>query len=183
MDTSVSLLERLAAAPSDPDWRRLYDLYAPLLHRWAAKAGVPDADDLVQDVMVAVHRDIRGFARRGPGAFRGWLRAVLANRLREHFRRKAAAPSPVPDELADAGGALSRMWDREHDEHVARQLLRRVEGDFTPVTWAAFRRQVIDGLAAKDAAAELGLTVNAALIAKSRVLARLRAEAAGLVVA
>ena len=53
--------------------------------------------------------------------------------------------------------------------------------DFAPVTWAAFRRQVIDGICETDAAAELGLSVNAALIAKSRVLSRPRAEATGLI--
>jgi hypothetical protein len=31
MDTSPSLLGRLAAAPADDDWRRLLDLYQPLL--------------------------------------------------------------------------------------------------------------------------------------------------------
>ena len=32
METSVSLLERLAGAPTDDDWRLLLDLYQPLLH-------------------------------------------------------------------------------------------------------------------------------------------------------
>ena len=30
METAVSLLERLAGAPSEDDWRRLNDLYRPL---------------------------------------------------------------------------------------------------------------------------------------------------------
>jgi hypothetical protein len=48
METSASLLERLAVAPSDDDWRRLDDLYRPLLRAWMARAGVApcDADDL-----------------------------------------------------------------------------------------------------------------------------------------
>ena len=96
-------------------------------------------------------------------------------------RSQVAAPSPIPDEREDEAGALSRVWDREHDEHVARQLLRRVEVDFAPVTWAAFRRQVFDGICETDAAAELGLSVNAALIAKSRVLSRPRTVATGLI--
>jgi RNA polymerase sigma-70 factor (ECF subfamily) len=183
-ETSASLLDRLAAGPSDADWRRLYDLYAPLLRGWAARAGVPaaDADDLVQEVMLAVHRDVGRFDRRGPGAFRAWLWRVLANRLREHARRRPADPATPARlaELEDADGRLSRLWDREHDAHVARQLLARAESDFAPATWAAFRRQVLDGEPAAAVAAELGLSVNAVLIAKSRVLRRLRAEAGGL---
>jgi hypothetical protein len=38
MDTSGSLLERLAGAPTDDDWRRLDDLYRPLLRAWMARA-------------------------------------------------------------------------------------------------------------------------------------------------
>jgi hypothetical protein len=49
METSVSLLDSIASAPTDDDWRRLNDLYQPLLRAWIARAGVPasDVDDLV----------------------------------------------------------------------------------------------------------------------------------------
>jgi RNA polymerase sigma-70 factor (ECF subfamily) len=85
------------------------------------------------------------------------------------------------DELASPESELSRLWDREHDTHVARQALRIVEPDFAPATWQAFRRQVIDGLSAAAAAKEARITLNAALLAKSRVLKRLRQEVAGLI--
>ncbi len=186
MDTSPSLLERLAAAPSDDDWRRLADLYAPLLRAWLARAGVPpaDRDDLLQDVLMAVVRDVGRFDRRGPGAFRAWLRGILANRVRDHARRWAARPPAGgldPDALADPASDPSRQWDREHDEWVAARALARVRAEVTPPTWAAFARQVLDGRPARDAAAELGVSVNAVLVAKSRVLKRVRAEVAGLV--
>ena len=42
-------------------------------------------------------------------------------------------------------------------------------------------RQVQDGQPAAEVAEELGISVNAVLIAKSRVLKRLREKAAGLV--
>jgi len=59
--------------------------------------------------------------------------------------------------------------------------MRAVEGDFAPATWAAFRRQVIDGCPPADVAAELGLSLNAVVLAKSRVLKRLREELRGLI--
>ncbi len=77
--------------------------------------------------------------------------------------------------------ALSRLWDRDHDEHVAASLLRRVQGDFTPATWQAFLRHVLEGAPAARVAEELGLSLNSVLLAKSRVLKRLRQELAGLV--
>jgi len=191
MDTSVSLIDRLAADPSEPDWRRLHDVYRPLLHRWAARAGVPgaDADDLAQDVMVVVVAEVGGFVRRGDGAFRAWLRGILANRLKAFFRTRDRRPVATGDgdfhamlhELECPGSSLSVLWDREHDRHVAGQLMLRVQGDFAATTWRAFRLQVLDGQSALQVAEELGLSLNAVLLAKSRVLKRLREELRGLV--
>jgi RNA polymerase sigma-70 factor (ECF subfamily) len=55
------------------------------------------------------------------------------------------------------------------------------EAEFEPKTWQAFRRQVLDEAQPKTVAAELEMTVNAVLIAKSRVLKRLRELARGLI--
>jgi RNA polymerase sigma-70 factor (ECF subfamily) len=49
------------------------------------------------------------------------------------------------------------------------------------VTWQAFRRQVIDDRPPAEVAAELGVSLNAVIQAKSRVMKRLRAELRGLV--
>jgi RNA polymerase sigma-70 factor (ECF subfamily) len=191
METSVSLLERLAGAPTDDDWRRLLDLYQPLLRAWMARAGVAasDADDLVQEVLLVVFREVGGFEHRGKGAFRSWLRTILANRVRDYFRGQKYRPTATGDsdflrrldELESPDSALSRLWDREHDQHVAESLMQRVQGDFEPATWQAFRRHVLEGEPAAQVAEALGLSLNSVLLAKSRVLKRLRQELAGLV--
>jgi RNA polymerase sigma-70 factor (ECF subfamily) len=139
METSVSLLGRIAGAPTEDDWRRLDQLYRPLLRAWMARAGVAaaDVDDLVQDVLVVVSREIAGFEWRGQGAFRAWLRKIVANRMRDYFRRQKYRPTATGgsdflrrlDELESPDSALSRLWDREHDQHVTTSLLRRVQGD------------------------------------------------------
>jgi RNA polymerase sigma-70 factor (ECF subfamily) len=191
METSVSLLERLAGTPSDDDWRRLVEVYQPLLRAWMARAGVPeaDADDLAQEVLLVVFREVGRFQRRGRGAFRAWLRTILAYRVRDYFRGQKYRPTATGDsgflrrldELESPESALSRLWDREHDEHVAASLMRRVQGDFAPATWQAFRRHVLEGEPAGRVAEALGLSLNSVLLAKSRVLTRLRQELAGLV--
>jgi RNA polymerase sigma-70 factor (ECF subfamily) len=191
VETSASLLDRLTSTPSDADWRRLFDLYAPLLGTWLARAGVPahDRDDLTQEVLLVVVREVANFERRRPGAFRTWLRGILGNRVLDYFRKQAApavavggsAALDVLEQLADPDSSLSREWDREHDRHVASRAMDRVRVDFTETTWQAFTRQVLEGRSALEVSAELGISRNAALVAKSRVLARVRAELAGLV--
>jgi RNA polymerase sigma-70 factor (ECF subfamily) len=191
METSVSLLERLAGTPTDDDWRRLHDLYQPLLRAWIARAGVSpaDADDLVQEVLLVVFREVAGFDRQRPGAFRSWLRTILVHRLRDFFRSARYRPVATGDssfldrlnELESPDSALSRQWEREHDEYVVARLLRAVQPDFSPTTWQAFQRYVMEGQPAASVAQELNLSIDSVLAAKSRILRRLREELAGFV--
>lgn len=191
-ETSVSLLER-ARDPADRDaWNRLVELYAPLLGGWLRRHGAPrpDIDDLVQDVLVVLMRRLPEFRHNGrAGAFRHWLRSVMVHSLRRSARARRRHPdasaaadlTPMLDQLEDAGSHLSRLWDREHDLHVARRLLAWVEPEVRPDTWRAFWRQVLEGASAAAVAAELGISPNAALIAKSRVLKRLREHGVGFI--
>jgi RNA polymerase sigma factor (sigma-70 family) len=189
--TSATLLERLRD-PRDADaWARLNDLYAPLIRAWAERLGVrgADADDLVQDVLTVVVRRFPDFVHpERPGAFRGWLRAIAVNCARDAWRSRRVTPQAPGGtdfggylaRLEDPGDALSREWDREHDVYVARRLLERIKPDFEAKTWELFRRFVVDGQPAEEVAAACATTPNAVYIAKSRVLARLREEAGGL---
>ncbi len=183
METSLTWLGRLTGGADAADWQQLNDVYGPLLGAWLARAGVPasDRDDVIQEVLMVVVRRVSEFEHRGPGAFRAWLRGILANHTKKFFRTRHDSPAVDLDQLIGDDTALSRVWDREHDEHLAARALCAVEGDFAPATWAAFRRQVIDGLPPAEVAAELGLSLNAVILAKSRVLKRLRAELRGLV--
>ena len=83
------------------------------------------------------------------------------------------------NELEDPTSDLSRLWDREHDRHVAGRLLALVQGDFSPTTWQAFLR-LMSGDKAAGVAADLKISVNAAYLAKSSVIKRLRQELEGL---
>lgn len=188
--TSFSLLDRLQSQPDNASWKRLTDLYTPLICSWLKRNSVThdDRDDLVQDVLAIVARRLPQFQHnKRTGAFRSWLRTITVNCLRDFWRAKRLRPvaggsdfPKVLDQLADPNSDLSRLWDQEHDRHVARRLLELIEGDFQPSTWRAFRRVSLEGASPDAVAAELGLTVNAVFIAKSRVLARLRQEAEGL---
>jgi RNA polymerase sigma-70 factor (ECF subfamily) len=189
--TSLSLLNRLRSRPDAESWRRLVELYTPLIQGWLRRHAVApaDADDLTQEVMTVVVRELPHFEHNQQrGAFRSWLRTITVNRLRvlwrsRHYRPVATGDSnflKVLDELEDPNSGLSRLWDHEHDQHVARRLLELVEPQFEPTTWRAFRRVVFDGVKAAVVAGELHISVNAVLLAKSRVLSRLRQEMEGL---
>jgi RNA polymerase sigma-70 factor (ECF subfamily) len=182
--TSASLLQQARDRRAEA-WDRLVALYVPLLHAWLTAAGLQpaDRDDLTQRVLEVLVRQLPDFEHSGqPGAFRAWLRGIAVNLLHEHWRSR---PTPAADsvlaQLADPNGGLSRLWDEQHDRHVLHGLMELVRPEFTPSTWQAFRRLAMEGAAARAVAEELGLSVNAVLIARSRVVARLRQAAQGLV--
>ena len=186
-ETPHSLLERLRRHPSDGCWSRLVELYTPLIRGWVRRFGAreSDIDDLVQEVMAVVVQKLPAFDHCGQkGAFRRWLRTIAINRTQHHFRARAKAdrdPAEPVVEVPDPNGDLDLHWEQEHDKFVTERLLELMRPEFAESTWRAFLRQVVDEVGAADVAKELGITVNAALIAKSRVLRRLRKEIQGLV--
>ncbi len=63
----------------------------------------------------------------------------------------------------------------------SRSLLDLVRPAFSNTSWTAFELLAIHGRSAADVAAQLGVSPNAVLVAKSRILRRLREEAEELV--
>lgn len=191
-ETSLSLLDRVCQQTDSESWDRLVELYAPLLRRWLKRYEVQhaDAEDLLQEVFTVLVRELPKFKHnRRTGAFRSWLRTILVHRLRDYWRSRQYRPRATGktgfldqlDELAADTSGVSQVWNREHDEYVMKRLMDTVQGQFEPKTWQAFRRQVVDGLRADAVAAELGVSLGSAYVAKSRVLNALRRESEGLV--
>lgn len=191
-ETSLSLLEQIRD-PDHPDsWDRLVALYGPLIRTWLKKYDVQhnDADDLAQEVLLAVSNDLGKFEHRGQtGSFRAWLKAILVNRLRKFWRARDRHPQAHGDSdidvrlaaLDDPSSEVSQIWNQQHDQYVLSQLLAITEPYFESVTWNAFCRVALDGAKAAVVAEELDISLNAVCLAKSRVLRRLRQESEGLV--
>ena len=190
--TSQSLLERARNSSDAASWRRLTDLYSPLIRRWIrANVDQPaDADDLVQEVLATLVRELPRFEHnQRPGAFRAWLRSVTVNRLREYWKSRRGGLQAAGGEgalarllqLEEPESPLARAWDDEHDRHVAQALLDSIRLEFQSATWVAFEQTAREGRPVAEVAAELRLTPNAVMIAKSRVLKRLRQVAGDLI--
>src|SRR5262245_2192613 len=182
--TPVSLLERLRQPVDQAAWDRFVDLYTPLLYHWARRFGFaePDAADFLQDIFAILVRELPQFSYEPTKRFRGWLWTIAVNKWRERQRRVGARPMAVPDgfEVADPLDAAHEFDEAEYHKYVVDRALQLMKADFQPATWQACWQYVVEGRPAADVAAELGITVNAVHLAKSRVLRRLRRELEGL---
>ena len=190
-ETRQSLLLRAQNGETEA-WEDLTGLYRPLILGWLHRQGVRggDLEDLGQEVLLSVVRHLPDFRHSGRrGAFRAWLRTIVCSRTADYWRAIDADPrarggsgaTAALEEIADPDSALNRRWDEEHDRYVLQCLLDLVEEEFEPLTLRAFRRLALDGISGADAARELGLSVSAVYVAKSRVLQRIRQEAEGLI--
>lgn len=190
-ETRHSLLQRVQTGETDA-WKDLVDLYRPLILAWLNRQGVPagDLEDLSQEVLLSVVKQLPSFQHSGHrGAFRSWLRTIVCRRTADYWRaldsdtraRGGSGATAALQQIADPDSELNRQWDEEHDRYVFRCLLKLVEEEFEPLTLQAFRRLALDGISGAEAAQELGLSVAAVYVAKSRVLARIRQEAEGLI--
>jgi RNA polymerase sigma-70 factor (ECF subfamily) len=186
--TSLTLLDRLQQQRRPEDWTRFVELYEPFIRRFIrmdAKLAA-DADDVCQEVMRKIVSHLRQFERNREGSLRCWLKTITVNEVSAYWRqklRKSTVGAPANDlmieSLSDPTNALSELWDREHGRHILRRLQELVEPEFTPLTWRAFQLRVLEERPSQEVASILQISRNAVDIAKSRVLARLRREAAG----
>jgi RNA polymerase sigma-70 factor (ECF subfamily) len=184
--TRVSLLVRVRDPRDEAAWLEFVEIYAPLIFRYARRSGLQeaDADDVTQEVLRTTVRTMPAFdydPRRG--RFRGWLRTLTMNQVRDHHARGQAREKGSGDtglhqwlqEQRDESESDEEFWEREYRERLCQWAALRVRVQFREATWRAFE-ETIAGRPAEEVAKELGLSVGAVYIAKSRVLAKLKEE-------
>ena len=181
--THASLLVRIRDAEDSRSWNQFLELYTPIVIGYCRKRGLQDADaaDVAQDVMQTVARRMPEFEYdRSSGPFRGWLFTVTRNKLIDFVNKQRRQPRgtgqtivhrlleehPSPEE--------QQQWDQQEQQRLFDWAAEQVRSEFSEKTWRAFWRTAVENEAAKTVAENVGISVGAVYIAKSRVLARLR---------
>jgi RNA polymerase sigma-70 factor (ECF subfamily) len=181
--THGSLLEQLRGPRDQAAWERFVRLYTPLLHFWARRLNLTDADaaDVVQDVFTVLVEKLPEFRYDPRKRFRGWLWTILVNKARDRRRLvlagalgAAASPESAEPDPAEA------MAEHEYRGYLVRRALELMRAEFQPKTWQAFWESVTTDKSAAEIAAKLGLSLDAVYQAKSRVLRRLRQDLDGM---
>jgi RNA polymerase sigma-70 factor (ECF subfamily) len=162
------------------------------VYRWCRQAGLQEVDaaDVGQDVFRAVAGAIGSFHHDRKGdTFRGWLRTITRNKVRDFVRRSRADAQGVGGSEAQRR-LLQVEEDRPADSEesaaeddrltVYRRAVELILSGYEERTRQAFLRVVVEQQPPADVARDLGLTVNAVYLAKSRILRRIREELQGL---
>jgi RNA polymerase sigma-70 factor (ECF subfamily) len=184
--TRPSLLVRIRDARDRDAWGEFVELYAPLVYNMARRRGLQDADaaDLTQEVLRSVSAAIgRLDYDRVKGTFRSWLFTVTRNTLSKFFEAQRRTPRGTGDlavqswlERQTGPDEESAVWDREYQQRLLAVAAESVRASFEECTWQAFWQTAVEGKPGKEVARNLGMSVGAVYIAKSRLLGRIKEQ-------
>jgi RNA polymerase sigma-70 factor (ECF subfamily) len=180
----------LRSNPGDQSaWSAFVDRYGPQIHAWCLRWKLQEADaqDVTQMVLLKLVRSLPNFAYDPSRSFRGWLRTLTVHSWSDFLGDQSrdvrgSADTGVAAMLnsvqarVDLVRHLEDAFDQELLELAKEDVSRRVE----PHTWEAFRLTAIEGVAAAEVAARLGIRVATVYRARHVVQTMLRESLAAL---
>lgn len=128
--THLSILEGMKD-DNQISWERFYKMYAPLIRLHGRDCGIqPDyMEDLIQNVMISLARQIQSFTyRRELGRFRDFIRKIIRARAMDILRTMYRDELVLPDLCVMDEAVLDEHFEQEWREHVQRvslELLKR----------------------------------------------------------
>lgn len=181
--TSTTLLKQISGAAEHPRWGEFVAKYRPMLEAFML-AHFPglDADDMIQETLVALMEALPGYveAREGHGAFHNFLTGVLRHKaliaLRCRDRRKKREQRLAGDPSVANPAGVAEEDDAEWRETVYAAALEQLLADpsINARHKQMFVRTAMMGEKTETVAESMLSTGDAVDKAKRRLTARLR---------
>jgi RNA polymerase sigma-70 factor (ECF subfamily) len=191
--TRSTLLYRLRDLADQEAWTEFLERYAPRIYGWCRRYQLQEADaaDVTQEVLGRLVRAMRTFEYDASrGSFRGWLKTVTNNAIRD-FGQSLRRPGRGTGDSAtvknleaiqapDALAALTLTIEAEAERELLREAETRVQLRVKPHTWQAYHQTAVELRPAAEVAVALNMPVGEVYVAQSRVLKLLSQEVARL---
>lgn len=169
----VESLVRAAAGDDRDALARLLAVLQPKVIRYCrARISSRSADDVTQDVLLAVLTALPSYREVGNGFLAfvfGIARNKVADFYRERHRDPAVPVADIPDRTDDDDGPERAVLRAE-----LRQKMRELLSTLTEAQQEILVHRVIIGLSSEDSAALLSSTPGAVRVAQHRALEKLR---------
>lgn len=171
--TSLTLLERIKSQDEDA-WLEFSKRYAKVLEKWCHAWNIQsfDAQDVIQETLLAVLGGIQNFERRGVGSFRAWMKTiawrcwcqtVAKAERRQDLELLKSLMLPV------AYQNLEDQFDQLAVQELLETSMERTRARVETKTWQAFQMTALDSLPAAEVAVRLEMSVDAVYAARCRV--------------
>jgi RNA polymerase sigma-70 factor (ECF subfamily) len=177
--TSLSLLAKLRDDPIEHQaWDQFVHRYAPQIRAWCQRWGLQEADaqDVTQDVLLKLARQMHKFEYDPRGKFRAWLKTIAWRAWADFLRKRGRDPARPGADAAllqlnslEAKDDLMRRLDEEADREQLEIAMSNVKLRVKPHTFEAFRLMTFEGKSGVEAAEALGIKLGSVFVAKSRI--------------
>ncbi len=182
--TTTKALEELKSSEDGEMWGVFCEHVMPMLVNFCKRLGLSEfyAEEATQETMLKFIKAFRNDKYiREKGRLRSWLFGiavkVIQNLRRRLLRQRLVQVDKTGTsfwDMIEDQNAVKHAEDIEWDRMVLTCCLEHVWGKFTPQTIKAFELYAIQERPVDEVAEELNMSPNAVLIAKHRVLARMR---------
>ena len=187
LSTRYSLLSRLQNWDDQESWKDFFNTYWRLIYSVAAKAGLnqQEAEDVVQDTVICVAKDIDKFRRdRALGSFKGWLRNITHWRIADQLRKRMPNPTgektcadPALEEISDPHiDSLEAAWEEEWQQSLFDAAADRVKRQVKEEHYQMFDLYVVKKWPVGKVAKTLAVSAGRVYLAKHRVAALIKKE-------
>ena len=176
--TRLSLLYRLRLNDDPTAWQDFVTAYEPKIHAWCRRWGLQlaDAEDVAQNVLLQMSRQMRTFEYRPGGSFRKWLKTVSYRAWCDFQSARNRTPQgsghpEVQNLLASVAAREDFLNDvlRESDRDLLQMALLLVADKIQQRHFQVFRLMALEGLSGAEAAAQLGMTQGNVFVIRGRV--------------
>lgn len=181
--TTSEILSALRDFSDDALWTAFTTRFRPALIGFGRRAGLSesDAEDAAQATFMSFAESYRrGAYDRSKGRLTSWLFSIAQRRISDGLRSLVRRSPEQGESVAGDLAALSDpdeapdAWKDTWESVLMELCLAHVRREVKPSTFRAFELVALREVTPADAAAELGMTKNAVVIAKFRVMKRLR---------
>lgn len=165
--TNVSLLLRIKDNADDPTaWREFVQRYGARIYDWCVNRRLQsaDAEDVTQNVLVKLARNLNSFEYEQKLTFRGWLRRVTENAVTDFFRecKSRRLNQAIEDSFeflsdTEAPTELSSRLCKEFDLELLDIAKSRVQSRVSEKRWEAWKLVAVDNCNAKVVAEKLDM--------------------------
>ncbi|MCH8150729.1 MAG: RNA polymerase sigma factor [Planctomycetes bacterium] len=183
--TSSTVLDALADSRNQAAWGQFVSYFRAPIVNFATGTGLrtEEAEDVAQETLLAFARGYQNNQYdRSKGRLSKWLFGIAYRQVKYAFRKRQHTPgqintatdgttfwSSVPDEQT-----ATVSWNETWGHAVLAHCLDQVKNEVQSTTFQAFELTTFGKLPPDDVAAELGMSKNAVVLAKHRVVKRLR---------
>jgi len=185
--TSYTLLMRVRDVSDQQAWNEFVECYAPKIFLWCRRFHLQesDASDVTQEVLVKLVSAMQSFVYDpARGSFRGWLKTITTNAVRDlgrTWQRDGRAVgnahlAQLLESLEDpkAVKVLEEVIEGAHQQQILQEAETQVALRVQPHTWKAYQLTAMQQRPAAQVARELQMRISEVYVAKSRVMKMLR---------